>query len=74
MNLTEGKIDNTYIVEGLNLPLNLERRLEALGIITGTAVNILNMKKYGAVIIYVRGCRFAVGRSIAENIKIRKCK
>ncbi len=72
MNLSEGTIENTYIVEKLNLPVNLERRLEALGVISGTPLKILNSKKQGAVIIYVRGSRFAVGYNIAKNIKIRK--
>lgn len=72
MNLSEGTIENTYIVEKLNLPVNLERRLEALGLISGTPLKILNSKKQGAVIIYVRGSRFAVGYNIAKNIKIRK--
>lgn len=72
MNLSEGTTGNTYIVENLNLPVNLERRLEALGVISGTPLKILNSKKQGAVIIYVRGSRFAVGYNIAKNIKIRK--
>ena len=72
MNLSEATVNETYFVESLNLPLKIERRLQALGVISGTPLRILNTKKHGAVIVYVRGSRFALGYNIAENINIRK--
>lgn len=70
MNLQQGLIDTTYIIQGLDLPLKLGRRLEALGMTDGTRVTILNKKRAGAVIIKVRGTRFAVGKAIAQNIRV----
>ncbi|MDR5588505.1 MULTISPECIES: FeoB-associated Cys-rich membrane protein [Clostridium] len=38
MNLAEGKIDNTYAIEQLNLPLNVEKHLESLGMISTLSI------------------------------------
>lgn len=70
MTLLEGKRYNTYKVTGMEEPLQTERRLEALGLITGTPITILNSKRHGAVIVKVRGTRFAMGRKIAGGITI----
>jgi Fe2+ transport system protein A len=72
MVLQEGKVNHSYVVECIDLPLQLERRLEALGIIAGTAVRVLNRKEHGALVIFVRGTRFAIGRGIAENIQVKE--
>ena len=72
MVLQEGKVNHSYVVERIDLPLQLERRLEALGIISGTVVRVLNRKEHGALVIFVRGTRFAIGRGIAENIQVRE--
>lgn len=72
MHLDEGKTGQTYIVESVELKLELERRLEALGILPGTNVHILNKKSHGALVIYVRGTRFAVGAGIARNILVKE--
>lgn len=71
MNLSHGQIHTTYqVVDVSNLALPVERRLEALGLTEGTNITILNKKKKGAVIVKVRGTRFAVGEHIAEGIRI----
>ncbi len=70
MTLHEGEAGQSYRVSGLELPTALERRLEALGILEGTAVTVLRKKPHGAMVIYVRGARFAIGRRIAENITV----
>ena len=44
MILQEGKKKNSYIIEGLFLPLQTEKRLEALGMTKGTPVEVLNRK------------------------------
>ncbi len=71
MTLREGNAGERYTVEKLELPVDLERRLEALGLIEGSQVTVLRKKKRGAMIITVRGTRFAVGGGISENITIR---
>lgn len=54
----------------LDLPVELERRLEALGLIEGTTVTVLRKKRRGAMIIKVRGTRFAVGWGISTHITV----
>ena len=44
MTLDHGIVGDTYIVEALHLPQNMERRLQALGMIKGTKVSVLNNK------------------------------
>lgn len=70
MNVAQAKIGNTYIVNKINLTGALERRLEMLGMTDGVKLEVLNKKNHGAVILKVRGTRFAVGREIAEAIEI----
>ena len=71
MYLCEGKIGNDYKVEDIKLPVNMEKRLEALGMTRGTSVAVLNSKSRGILIVKVRGTRFAFGRNITENILVR---
>ena len=69
MLLKDAQIGNTYVVEQITLPSQLERRLEALGMTKSTPVSVLNRK--GILIIKLRGTRFALGYNITKNIKIR---
>lgn len=62
---------HSFRVQDLDLPLELARRLEALGLIAGSRVDVLRKKRRGAMIITVRGTRFAVGRGIAAHITVR---
>ena len=59
-------------VAGLVLTTELSRRLEALGMTEGSAVLVLRKKRRGAMIITVRGTRFAVGLDIARHISVRE--
>lgn len=61
----------TCTMDGLDLPFKLKKRLEALGMIEGTRIKVLNKKNNGALIIKFRGTRFAIGKSIAEKIAVR---
>lgn len=72
MTLNNGEKNVTYIVEKLDLPLHIEKRLEALGMLAGTKVEILNNKSGGTLIIKVRGTRFAIGKGISKNIEVRR--
>ena len=45
MRLKEGKNHHTYVVEKIETELNLERRLEALGLTEGSRITILNNDK-----------------------------
>ncbi len=73
MNLNDSYKDHTYRVAAVNgLELPVERRLEALGLTEGTSITVLNKKNKGAVIVKVRGTRFAVGNNIAAGIQIEE--
>lgn len=74
MILQEGKKKNSYIIEGLFLPLQTEKRLEALGMTKGTTVEVLNRKRSGTMIVRVRGTRFALGRGITGKIEVAEDK
>lgn len=70
MTLQEGAPGSTYTVQSLALPTALERRLEALGVIEGTPITVLRKKPHGAMVISVRGSRFAIGYQIAAHIGV----
>ena len=72
MKLKDGNAGAAYIVEKVCLALGTERRLEALGLLPGTRIIILNKKSHGALIIFIRGTRFAIGRGIADKILVRE--
>ena len=55
MELREGKIRSTYVIESIALPLQTEKRLEALGMTRGTPISVLNRKRCGTMIVHVRG-------------------
>ena len=56
MMLSEGQHGKTYTAVGIELE----------------QVSVLNLKSNGSMIIKVRGTRFAIGRKIAEGIKINE--
>jgi len=67
--LTDGEINNNYYVRKITLPVKTAKRLEALGMTYDTEISVLNKKK-SALMISVRGTRFALGKAIAQNIDI----
>ena len=72
MTLQEAEVGSGYRVKGLSLPVELERRLEALGLIEGSQISILRKKRKGAMIVTVRGTRFAMGYAISTHITVEK--
>lgn len=58
------------IVESIELPFQMERRLEALGMTRHTPLSVLNRKGKGIMIIRLRGSRFAVGYNITKHIEV----
>lgn len=72
MTLYEAKKDGRYIIERLSVEPSITRRLQALGLNDGTRIRVLNRKKRGALIIYVRGTRLALGKHISSNIEIKE--
>lgn len=72
MNLKEGNVNHTYVVQNIQLELQLERRLEALGLTEGSQVSILKNDKKGSLIVKFRGTRFAIGKRIADHIVVKE--
>ena len=71
MKLFDGLEKQDYSVKSINLRAGINKRLEALGMIPGTKLNIINKNKT-AVIIMIRGTRLAVGKTAAQNIEIMR--
>ena len=72
MTILEGTIHGSYIVQDITIQETILRRREALGIIPGTRLMLLNRKKNGTSIIKVRGTRWAIGREIAGGILVEQ--
>lgn len=70
MTLLQAEMGKSYYIENIELENSVTRRLQMLGMTKGTIVSLLNKKKKGAVIVRVRGTRFALGRNFAEGILI----
>lgn len=70
MTILEGKVKHDYIVTDIVINEMVMRRLESLGINSGTKLRMMNQKKNGTVIVKVRGTRWAMGRDIAGGIQV----
>ena len=62
------------IVEKIDLPFQMERRLEALGMKKESVISVLNRKGKGIMIIKLRGTRFALGYHMTKNITVREMR
>lgn len=62
MTLLETKTAQWYQVEEIHEWENVQRRLEALGILEGTRVQVLNQKRNGSTIIRVRRNQMGTGK------------
>ena len=70
MTLYEGEKGCAYKVRNMRMEESLMRRLQALGLNEGTSIRVLNRKRRGALILYVRGTRLAVGEHISAHIEV----
>ena len=70
MQLNEAKTGRAYVVETIDLPFEMQRHLEALGMTNKTPVSVLNRKGKGILIIKLRGTRFALGYNVMKNIGV----
>ena len=74
MVLSEGKVGETYSVQAIHLPFQMERRLQALGMTCQTKLPVVNRKGKGILIVKIRGTRFALGYNITKNIEVRRAE
>ena len=72
MFLKDVAMGQSCIIEKIDLPLQMERRLESLGMTADTTVSVLNRKGKGIMIIKLRGTRFALGYHVTKNITVRE--
>ena len=72
MTLAEGNVGQVYTVLSSALPQQVEKRMEALGMTRGSQIRVLHKKRSGALVILLRGTRFAVGRGLTSNIQIKE--
>lgn len=72
MTLKEGIPGKEYLLNGMSLPLETERRLQALGLVGDCRVRVLRNKKRGAMIVKIRGTRFALGETITKHIEVKE--
>lgn len=70
--LCEGQVPCTYVIDAIELPLQTEKRLEALGLTHGTPIYVINRKGRGTMIVRIRGTRFALGYGITKNIQVKE--
>jgi len=71
MLLKDMQIGQSCIVERINLPFQIERRLQALGMTNDARLSVLNRKGRGIMIIKLRGTRLALGYNITKNIMVK---
>ena len=70
MLLKDLQIGESAVVTKIELPFQIERRLQALGMTLGTRVSVLGNKSRGTLVLKVRGTRFAMGRGITRRIGV----
>ena len=72
MTLDQAKIGEEYLIHEIAIAGSMKKRLEALGMIQGTAIVVLNRKRNGTLIYKMSGTRYAIGKKIAQKIEVRE--
>ncbi len=72
MLLKDVNTGQSCIIENINLPFQMEQRLQALGMTKDTTISVLNRKGKGIMIIKLRGTRLALGYNMTKNIAVKK--
>ena len=70
MKLTDANQNERVIVQQIHLDPDSRKRLQALGMLVGTPVTILQKKKSGTMVINLRGTRFALGSVMGKGIEV----
>lgn len=74
MLLKDVRIGQSCTVEHIDLPFQMERRLQSLGMTKESTISVLNRKGKGIMIIKLRGSRFALGYHMTQNITVKEVK
>ena len=68
MTLYKAQPGKKHLVKKLDMEEKIERRLEALGLTENSMIELLSRKRGGAMIVKIRGTRFALGKEICQAI------
>lgn len=68
MNLSKGKINEKHVIERILIDNITKTRLQVLGVLKGTKIEILNKRLNGSIIIKVRGTRLGIDKEISNSI------
>lgn len=71
LNLSEGTTKESYIIEEIKTDNITKTRLQVLGVIKGTKIEILNKRINGSIIIKVRGTRLGIDKEISNSIYVK---
>lgn len=70
MKLSEIQTGERVRVNALHLDPDACRRLQSLGMLPGTPLEILHRKKSGTMVVLLRGNRFALGSDMTRGIEV----
>lgn len=70
MTALSAEIGKEYTVMEVEMEGATKRRLAAIGLIKGTKVKVFTRKVGGAIVLKVRGSRYAFGKEIAQHIML----
>ena len=70
INLSQGTTNEKYIIEEIKIDHITKTRLQVLGILKGTKIEILNKRINGSIIIKVRGTRLGIDKEISNSIYV----
>lgn len=70
MNLSKGTTNEKYIIEEIKTDEITKIRLQILGVLKGTKIEILNKRINGSIIIKVRGTRLGIDKDISNLIYV----
>lgn len=73
MNLSELKSGTRAVVLEVELPAPLKERLRSLNVCTGSKITLLKVSTFKkSFLIQARGAKIALGREVAEKIRVWK--
>lgn len=72
MNLLLANKKRKYKIKTINVKGKILNRLEALGIIKGTTLEVLEKNNFGLILIKIRGTRIGLDENIALKIYIEE--
>lgn len=70
MKLIDGNAGYTYKVLEIQLDEGISRRLQMLGMTIYSNIEVMNKKRNGAMVIKIRGTRYALGKEFVKGIEI----